>query len=223
MAPGGPPSRYGFSEEVGITPERLEQLGIPSYELSESCRRIDPSLPPSSVAELHTDVRNIAAIFGVPERAEALIAHWDRRVAAVERRLPPEDERVSGVFTYLSGDDAPGTAPGLTIVPELNRLAGGTNVFADLPEMWGPVSGEAVVDRDPDVIVAVDYGDSAVGASGEAKVRFLRDLPVLSEVSAVREGRFLVLPQKAVNPGIRYVDGIEQLAAVLYPDRFSTT
>lgn len=208
---------YGFSESTGLTPRRLADLGVPSYVLNESCRRIDPSLPPSSVAELQDDVRNIAAIFGVPERADALIEDWDARVATVAASLPPQAERDQTVFTYLSGDDAPGTAPGLTIVPELNRLAGGTNVFTDLPQMWGKVSWEAVVERDPDVIVVVDYGDSAVGGTGEAKVEFLRALPVLAEVSAVREDRFLILPQEAVNPGIRYAEGIERLAAVLYP------
>lgn len=209
---------YGFSEDKGITPDRLEELGIASYVLTESCRRVKEGMAPSSVAELETDIRNLGAIFGVPDRAEALIESWDDRLEAVQQKLPPESERDQTVFTYLSGTDAPGTAPGLTIVPELNSLAGGTNVFADVPKMWGKVTWEEVVERDPDVIVVVDYGGAAAEDVGENKVAYLKGLPQLQEVKAVKNDRFLILPQEAVNPGVRFVDGIEALAAVLYPD-----
>jgi len=209
---------YGFSEDKGITPDRLEELGIASYVLTESCRRVKEGMEPSSVAELETDIRNLGAIFGVPDRADALIESWNDRLDAVQKQLPPESERDQKVFTYLSGTDAPGTAPGLTIVPELNSLAGGANVFADVEKMWGKVTWEEVVDRNPDVIVVVDYGGATAEDMGENKVAYLKGLPQLQEVEAVKNDRFLILPQEAVNPGIRFVDGIEALAAVLYPD-----
>jgi len=206
---------YGFDAE-GINPEGLNQLGVKSYALNESCRRIDDTLEPASIEEWYGDVRNIADVFGVPERAEALIAHWDQRLAQVEARIPADAEPVR-VFSYGFGDDAPGGGLGLTIVPELYRRAGAVNVFEDLLEMWGTVSWESFIESQPDVIVVTDYGS---GQTGEEKIKFLKSVKGNEVVPAVADDRFLVLPQEAVNPGIRIVDGIEELAAMLYPDAF---
>ena len=49
----------------------------------------------------------------------------------------------------------------------------------------------------------------------------LKDMTGIDSVPAVRNDRFVVLPQEAVNPGIRIVDGVEALAAELYPEQFA--
>jgi iron complex transport system substrate-binding protein len=207
---------YGFDAD-GINPDVLDELGIPSYVLNESCRRVDDTLAPATVEEWYGDVRNIAAIFGVPERAEALIAHWEERLARVAERLPADAEPVP-VFSYGWGQDAPGGGLGLTIVPELYRVAGAVNVFEDLLEMWGTVSWEAFVEARPELVVVTDYG---VGQTGEEKIEFLLSVEGNDQVPAIANERFLVLPQEAVNPGIRIVDGIEELAATLHPEAFA--
>jgi iron complex transport system substrate-binding protein len=207
---------YGF-DTGGINPERLAELGVPSYVLSESCRRIDDTLAPATVDDWFGDVRAIAAIFGVPERGEALIAHWQQRLDRVADRLPAGVEPVR-VFCWDWGTDTLGTGAGLTIVGELYRHAGAVNVFSDLEEMWEDVSFEAVVERAPQLIAVTDYGD---GPSGLQKIEMLKRTGGLETVPAVRDDRFLVLPQEAVNPGIRIVDGIEALAAELYPEHFT--
>lgn len=207
---------YGF-DTAGINPDTLAELGIPSYVLSESCRRIDNTLAPATVDEWFGDVRAIAAIFGVPERAEALIAHWQERLDRVEDRLP-EGAEPARVFCWDWGTDSLGTGAGLTIVPELYQRAGAVNVFTDMQEMWEDVSVEAVVNRAPELIAVTDYGD---GPTGQEKIEMLKRMNGIDTIPAVRDDRFLVLPQEAVNPGIRIVDGIEALAAELYPDEFA--
>lgn len=209
---------YGFGEE-GINPAALAELGIPSYVLSESCRRIDDALAPATVDDIYRDIRALGDIFGVPERADALIAHWDERLERVAERLPTDTDPPA-TLGFLRGADAAIVAPGLTIVPELHRLAGGRNVFADVPAMWGPVSWEAVVEAAPEVIVVTDYGTAGEGQRGEDKITLLLDDPALADVPAIRNQRFLVFPQEAVNPGIGFIAGIEELAAELYPEAF---
>lgn len=206
---------YGF--DATINPDTLAELGIPSYVLSESCRRIDATLAPATIDEWFGDVRAIANIFGVPERAEALIAHWQQRLDRVADRIPADVDPVR-VFCWDWGNDTLGTGAGLTIVPELYRRAGAVNVFSDMREMWEDVSNEAVVERAPEVIAVTDYGD---GPTGQERIEMLSEMGGLDTVPAIRDNRFLVLPQEAVNPGIRIVDGIEALAAELYPEQFS--
>ncbi|ASJ74771.1 ABC transporter substrate-binding protein [Granulosicoccus antarcticus] len=209
---------YGFSED-GVSPAILADFGINSYVLNESCRRINNSLTPATIDEWYDDVRNIGTIFGVPDRAEALIAHWEGRLARVAERLPDTDP--VPVFSYGFGDDAPGGGLGLTIVSELYRRAGAINVFEDLLEMWGSVSWEAFVDAKPEFIVITDYGSAGAGQSGDEKMAFLSSVDGIDEVPAIANQRYLVLPQEAVNPGIRIIDGIEALAADLYPAQFA--
>lgn len=210
---------YGFGAE-GVNPEVLADLGIPSYVLSESCRRIDDTLAPATVDDIYRDIRALGDIFGVPERAEALIAHWDDRLARVAERIPADAEPVRTLGFLRSADNAI-VAPGLTIVPELHRLAGARNVFEDEMAMWGPVSWEAFVDADPELIVVTDYGGRADGQRGEEKIALLLDDPAIAEVTAIREQRFLIFPQEAVNPGIQFIGGIETLAAEIHPDQFA--
>jgi iron complex transport system substrate-binding protein len=207
---------YGF-DTGGINPDSLAELGIPSYVLSESCRRIDDTLAPATVEEWFGDVRAIADIFGVPERGEALIAHWQERLDRVEKRIPADVEPTR-VFCWDWGNDTLGTGAGLTIVPELYRRAGAVNVFSDMQEMWEDVSFEAVVERAPELIAVTDYGDSP---TGQERIEGLKAMGGLETVPAIRDDRFIVLPQEAVNPGIRIVDGIEALAAELYPEHFT--
>ncbi|WP_102141662.1 ABC transporter substrate-binding protein [Mycobacterium hubeiense] len=206
---------YGF-DAAGINPDSLAELGIPSYVLSESCRRVDDTLAPATIEEWFGDVRAIADIFGVPERAEALIAHWQQRLDRVADRIPADAEAVP-VFCWDWGTDTLGTGAGLTIVPELYRRAGAVNVFTDLKEMWEDVSFEAFVERAPELIVVTDYGR---GPTGQQKIDTLKAMDGIDTVPAVRNNRFLILPQEAVNPGIRIVDGIEALAAELHPQHF---
>jgi len=156
----------------------------------------------------------------VPDRAEAPISHWEERLARVVDLLPADEEPVPA-FSYGWGQDTPGGGLGLTIVAELYRHAGAVNVFEDLLEMWGTVSWEAFVESQPEVIVVTDYGNAGDGQSGEQKIEFLKTVEGVDTVPAVQNDRFLVLPQEAVNPGIRIVDGVEALAAYLYPDEFT--
>jgi iron complex transport system substrate-binding protein len=207
---------YGF-DAAGVNPAGLAELGVPSYVLSESCRRVDDTLAPATVDEWFGDVRAVADVFGVPERAEALIAHWQQRLDRVEDRIPDGAEPVR-VFCWDWGTETLGTGAGLTIVPELYRRAGAVNVFADMKEMWEDVSYEAVVSRAPQLIAVTDYGD---GPTGQQKIDMLKSMNGIDTIPAVRNDRFIVLPQEAVNPGVRIVDGIEALAAQLYPEQFA--
>src|SRR5690606_32671172 len=100
----------GFSEERGITPELLDQVGVQSYMFTESCFDYgDDPVRVEPVEALYTDLRDIGAIFGVQDRAEELIADMEERFAALEEEVPEER---APVFVYDSGTDEPFTSGG---------------------------------------------------------------------------------------------------------------
>lgn len=203
---------YGFSEENGITPESLKELGINSYAIRESCIK-QGSRPPISIQDTYEDILNIGRIFGVEDRAQELVEGYEEQVAQVEARLPSDQDSLR-VFVYDSGEDAPFTAGGEAIPNELINLAGGVNIFEDVNDSWTTVGWEEVVERDPEFIVIVDYGTP----SAEGKIDYLMNNPALAEVDAIRNRRFVVLPYAAATPGVRNAAAVETLAGAFHPE-----
>ncbi|MFW5420690.1 ABC transporter substrate-binding protein [Nocardiopsis sp. CNT-189] len=199
----------GFSEERGITPELLDQVGIQSYMFTESCFDYgDDPVDVEPVEALYTDLRDIGAIFGVQDRAEALIADMEERFAALEEEVPEER---APVFVYDSGTDEPFTSGGQAAPSAIIDAAGGENVFADLNERWTTVGWESVIEAEPEVIVIIDYGDRPA----EEKIDFLLSNERLASVPAIEEERFHVIDYAEAVSAPRNIDAAEGLAGYL--------
>jgi len=208
---------WGYGMNVGgpLTPQTLAPLGIPVYELNESCSWIMPRRQ-ASLDDLYLDLENLGRIFDVQPRARALVEHLRQRVGQVKGQLANVQDKPR-VFLYDSGEDRPTTSGRLGMPQALIEAAGGDNVMADVTASWTEVNWESVVERDPDVIVIVDYGPT----SWAQKRQFLLDHPALSEVKAIRERRFVVLSYLQVTPSVDNAGAIEQLAAALHPQLFA--
>lgn len=204
---------YGISEASGITPDALGERGINSYAITESCARISQK-DPTTMDETYTDLTNIGQIFGVADQAEEIIEEMKSTVGSVESTV--DGLSVVRTFVYDSGQDAPFTSPAMAIPNELIKRAGGENIFSDLAETWTTVSWEEVVDRDPECVVIVDYGD----VTWEEKRQFMRDNPALNGITAVQNDCFVALPYAAMTPGVRNADAIETIARTIHPDAF---
>jgi iron complex transport system substrate-binding protein len=99
---------------------------------------------------------------------------------------------------------------------DLIEVAGGRNVFADLPRTYAVVSKEAILERAPEVVIEL-HGESADLA---AKGREARELwSGLWTLPAVRQGRVHVIEATyALIPGPRVVRLAERLAEILHGD-----
>jgi iron complex transport system substrate-binding protein len=146
----------------------------------------------------------------------------ERRVAAVAARTAAISlERRPRVYWEVF--DAPLMTAGRgSMLGQLIELAGGRNLFADLREEYPQIGAEAVVARDPEVILGADMASTGAGALTAAG---LRARPGWAGLTAVRTGRVVALPADPVSrPGPRLVDALEQVEALLHgtaPDRRS--
>ncbi|MGH8932277.1 MAG: ABC transporter substrate-binding protein [Egibacteraceae bacterium] len=186
---------YGFQRDSDITPASLAEVGIPSYVLTETCGGEGGPRGDREVMDgvIH-DLRNLGAIFRVPERAEAVIAQFEADLDQA-RETGPQDDPVR-VFLYDSGGDEGPLSSGAHGGPQgIIEAAGGENIFGDLADSWTTVNWETVIARDPEVIAIVDY--TYEGNTGpqtvEEKIAYLKAKPELADVTAVRENRFFVL------------------------------
>jgi iron complex transport system substrate-binding protein len=71
------------------------------------------------------------------------------------------------------------------------------------------VGWEEVVERNPEIIVIVNYGD----VTAKEKRQFLRTNPAFSDLDAFKNDRFVVLEYVAATPGPRNINAIKALAA----------
>lgn len=195
---------YGMRVGGDLTPHTLHPLGINVYELTESCAFV-MKRPAASLDDTYNDLRNLGRIFDVQERANALIAQMQAEVAQVQKNLPADKPRV---FLYDSGEDRAMTSGRLGMPQALIDAAGGRNILEDIDASWTRVNWETVVERNPQVIVIVDYSQ----ITAEQKKQFLLNNPALQAVDAIKHQRFIVIPYAQATPGIDNVLAVEALA-----------
>jgi iron complex transport system substrate-binding protein len=170
--------------------ERLHAIGIPTLQLATDRLR---------------DVSRLARLLApLVERAAAgdsLAARFERQLATVDLpryRVPPR------VF-LLAWTDPPVTIGAGSFLDEIVTRAGAVNIFADLPAPSGPVSIEAVSQRDPDFILTTS-----------TDLPGFMQRPEWQAVRAVRLRRLVSLPGSAFQrPSPRAAEAIARLAAAL--------
>ncbi|MEO9820409.1 MAG: ABC transporter substrate-binding protein [Paracoccaceae bacterium] len=196
---------YGMKVGGEVTPETLAPFGIKVYELTESCSHIMDT-GKASIDDMYADLAKLGAIFGVDDRANALVDGYKADLASFSENLDASDPL--RVFVYDSGEDAPFTA-GLYAMPTaLIEAAGGVNVMEDFEKSWGTVTWEEVVERNPEVIVIVNYGE----VTAEQKKAFMMSNPAFANLDAVKNDRFVTLEYVEATPGPRNIQAIKTLA-----------
>ncbi|MFT6076109.1 MAG: iron complex transport system substrate-binding protein [Yoonia sp.] len=198
---------YGMRVGGEVTPETLAPFGISVYELTESCAQIGTK-GPASMDDMYNDLRNLGAIFGVQDRAEALIAGYQADLDGFLATLPPLPD-APRVFVYDSGDDTAFTAGRYAMPNAMIEVAGGMNIMGDYEKSWATVGWEAVVARNPEIIIIVDYGE----VTAAQKREFMMSNPAFAELDAVKNDHFVVLDYVEATPGPRNINAVKTLAA----------
>ena len=202
---------YGMKVGGEVTPETLEPFGIKVYELTESCTHIMDK-DKASIEDMYADLMNLGRIFDVEDRALALVDGYRQDLSAFTETLQPGDPL--RVFVYDSGEDTPFTAGRYAMPTALIEAAGGTNIMDDFEKSWATVTWEAVVERNPEVIVIVNYG----AVTAEQKRAFMMSNPAFADLDAVKNDRFVTLEYVEATPGPRNISAIKTLAEAFWAD-----
>ncbi|WP_299425181.1 ABC transporter substrate-binding protein [uncultured Shimia sp.] len=197
---------YGMKVGGEVTPETLAPFDIKVYELTESCIHIGEK-DAASMEDMYTDIMNLGAIFDVKDKADALVDGYKADLATFTNGLAPLDT-APRVFVYDSGEDSPFTAGRYAMPNALIEAAGGTNIMNDLEKSWAKVGWEPVVERNPEVIVIVNYGN----VTAEEKRAFMMNNPAFAEMDAVKNDRFVTLEYVEATPGPRNIAAVKTLA-----------
>ncbi|WP_107984464.1 ABC transporter substrate-binding protein [Rhodococcus sp. OK519] len=204
---------YTFTDEGIADRQRFTDMGIATYQSSSECGGQEAlQATESTLADLYSEIEDIATLFEVHDRGDELIAELRGRAQAAAGGLDASNVSLAwwydGTKTpYFAGCCG---APGI-----MTQQVGAQNAFADNRQLWPEIGWESVLDRDPTVLVLADLGRGGDGDSVDEKIRFLESDPVTSRLTAVRNKRYIVISGTAMDPSIRNVQGIEQIAAGL--------
>lgn len=206
----GRSSAFGDSDSNIATHTELQTYGIMSLSSIEGYKL------GCDLEDVYQDFYNLGEIFQVQDRAEEIVSKMKEKVAAVEEKVKVHYDDPVRVFNFDSDRDGGAYTPGNNFTSKLIRHAGGVNIFEDLEKTWNTVSWEEVVARDPEIIVINDYGDT----TAEEKVEFLKNNEALSDVTAIKEERFIIITLPEVFASTRVADTVEKFAEGFYPELF---
>lgn len=208
------------------TREMFDDAGVPSWIMPTECIGKDNTQSMDGArtvlfdtALLYQGIEELAQIFDVAERGEALIADLKAREAAAVQQAQALNlpDGLSGVFWYSSADiEIDPYVAGVNGVPGwmLSKL-GLTNVVTS-EEEWPTVGWETIARADPGFIVAAEMNRRRFPADDIAvKREFLTGDPVTREMEAVKNDRILTLDAHAMDPSIRAIYGLEALSDAL--------
>jgi iron complex transport system substrate-binding protein len=176
------------------------------------------ALAPQVFEDVYEGIEIVGRATGKETEAAALRADMEGRVKAITDLTDaiPEDER-PGVF-YLTWHDPLMTSGGDTLINELIEMAGGTNIFEEVPGSE-IIDLEVLITRNPQVCIVgigmVDEGEEELG------LLFFETEERLQNTDAVKNDRIygihLDLTGRA---GPRLVDGLEAFARAIHPELF---
>ena len=196
---------YGMKVGGEVTPETLKPFGINVYELTESCIHI-MSKKKASMDDMYNDLLNLGLIFQIENRAKKIVDAYRTDLNNFTQKLEPIAAKK--VFVYDSGEDTPFTAGRYAMPTALIEAAGGINIMDDFQKSWGTVTWEEVIDRNPEVVVIVNYGK----VTAEQKRKFMMSNPAFANIDAVKNDRFVTLEYVEATPGPRNIKAIKKLA-----------
>ncbi|SES21152.1 iron complex transport system substrate-binding protein [Lentzea xinjiangensis] len=201
--------REHFTPDRAGTRDELESLGVPTFVSAVNCP--DGTTPPFE--RLFRDYENLGKIFGATDRADRLAAEQRAAVKEVEatKREPVEVVWIYSVFKgvpYVAGRDG--------MPSQMSKIAGAVNVFDDLGQEWPEASWEEIARRDPDVIVIGDLSERGnPGDKASEKLAMMREHPVVSQLTALRENKVIELPGIEMDPSVRTVNALRSFGAGL--------
>ena len=161
---------------------------------------------PNSLDAVLTDLRTLGDLFGTVDKTSELLNELQERIAEVTQNV--EGQRAVPVFVQISKEPL-FTIGNDSFVTELVAKAGGRSVTAEVPIGYPQLSKETAVALNPEVIILSESDDNR-----EAN-------EVFKNSTAVKNGRVYKINADLLSrPGPRLVEGLEQIARDLHPDKF---
>lgn len=184
--------------------QTLRELGVPVYVYHS----------PYAMADVIPMIREVANVVGEPQRGEEMVKAYTERWQAVTReaaQVPADSRRrvliMSGNLGF-GGQDS--------LLADMLSQVQADNVLADIRTRTIMLSQEAIIDRNPDVMIIPEW--THPGLDEILSDRIMTD-PSFQTLRAVQEQRVHMVSGKAVHCMSQYLtEGLRELGAAVYPE-----
>ena len=174
------------------------------------------NLEPSSLSDIFDDIRLVAEVCGVPDRANEVITQLSDRIKAVRSRANRIAHRPRCFL--MEWVDPPFCSGHWG--QELVEIAGGYDPLGRKQQPSVQIEWQQVLDAHPEVIVLALCGYGINRARSDYEI--LRRFSDFDSLPAARQGQLYLVDASAyfARPGPRIVDSLEILAGILHPAEF---
>lgn len=194
-----------FTAEAAGERAELRDLGISSYVSPAACKgEYQPAH--LSFDDVFGYIDEAGRLLGAEDAAAALVTEQKAELASIPKL---GDGRTA--LWWSSGTDTPYVGAGIGAPQLILDTVGLTNIAGDIDDTWSPLSIEAIIAANPDVIVLVD----ASWNTAQSKIDYLESNAATAAMSAVVNKRYLIVPFAAGEAGVRTVSAASSIAEQL--------
>lgn len=198
------------------TVDALNEMGIKTYVM-------ESSVPGGTFESIYKDIEMIGKIFNVTQQAEQFAAELRTRQQMVEKALSGINQNKT--FAYLHATDPESlyiyAAYNETFFNDMFRMLKLQNVFEN---NQGDVSVEALIEANPDVLIALHWDTEGVDAAQkdeQATINQVLTNPKLESMKAIKDKQVFISNYNHLFAySYQSLDGLEKLAKQLYPELF---
>ncbi len=189
---------------VGNTREmvdRLEKLGFPTYVIF-----------PKNFNDVLKSIDHLGRLVGREKEAMGIIQRMKQR----SQRVIELTQGLSRPKVFLQIGEAPIVTVGKgSFADDLIYLAGGENIAGKEKGMYPRLGMEEILERSPEVILVTSMNPKA------DYQRVLQEWSRWKVIPAVKNGRVHLVDSDLIDrPSPRMIDGLEEIARILHPERF---
>ncbi|MBM4305741.1 MAG: cobalamin-binding protein [Deltaproteobacteria bacterium] len=181
--------------------DRLERLGFPTFVIF-----------PKRFDDVIQSILNVGQLVSKEKEALSMTESMSKR----KGRIIELTRGLSGPKVFLQIGESPIVTVGKgSFADDLIRLAGGENVAGNDREMYPRLGMEEILKRSPEVILI-----SSMRPGGDYE-RALREWERWKTIPAVKQGRIHLIDSDLIDrPSPRIIDGLEEMARWIHPERF---
>ena len=201
--------KVDFERIIELEPTIVFTSGLEQEALASELGKLDISVEkiyPHSVQEMIESIRMIGKKIDQKKRAEFIA---DSLQTSIRQLTDAIDSTISPkVYIEIYGDPVMSVSDG-SFVGELVEIAGGDNIFSQLPRDYSRVDPEKIIEADPDIIILTYPGVTSEQIKNRKGWKF---------ISACRNNR--IYTSKDINPDLilraspRVVKGLKILQRV---------
>ena len=208
---------------ASLSPDVIVATGGVQAELVSTLRNLNYKvlvLDPPSVDGVFKDIELVGNATGRGDFARSLVNSLKSRVEAVMQKVSEATSKPKVYYEVWYDATSLWTAGSQAFQNELIEKAGGSNIFADQDLDYFQSSAEAVIERNPNVILLPASG-MGFGEPFWGSIETVKQRPGWDTINAVQNNRLFQVDGDAIaRAGPRVVDSIEELAEFFHPELF---